>query len=104
MTDAMTDNSEIVVKPGRDIVASMVEEFRRELRDLAQRRPAALRLDLAEVDMIDSLGLGLLISAHNTLAGQGGKLILDNVSPDLASLFRIMRLDQRMDVRPAQAD
>ena len=102
MIDTPPDNAEIVARPGRDIVASMVEEFRRELRELVQRRPTALRLDLAGVGMIDSLGLGLLISAHNTLANQGGKLILDNVSQDLASLFRIMRLDQRMDVRPAQ--
>lgn len=44
--------------------------------------------------MIDSSGIGLLISIRNSLANYGGSEIeLLNLSEDLKQLFKVMKLD-----------
>jgi anti-anti-sigma factor len=86
--------SGVVVRPGQDIVASSVEDLRAEWKKLLQSGVAALTVDLAGVEMIDSVGLGLLIATHNTLGKSGGRLRVCGASPDIQSLFRTMRLDK----------
>jgi anti-anti-sigma factor len=53
-----------------------------------------LTVDLANSDMIDSSGIGLLIAAHNSLQRAGGSLHVVGVSPEINSLFASLRLDQ----------
>ena len=60
-----------------------------------------LTLDLKQVKMIDSVGLGVIIAAHNSLRGIGGKLTVKNVSNDIYRLFKTMRLDQHFEVTKA---
>jgi anti-anti-sigma factor len=88
------DASGVVVRPGRDIVASSVEEFRAEWKRALAPGTASLTVDLDGVEMIDSVGLGLLIATHNTLGKAGGKLRVSGASPDILGLFRTMRLDK----------
>jgi anti-anti-sigma factor len=57
-----------------------------------------LILDLTGVQMIDSLGIGLLISAHNTLSKEGKQLALINANTNILGLFRSMRLDQHFSI------
>jgi len=85
---------DVVVRPGQDIVASTAEGLRAEWKKLMQPGAAALTVDLAGVEMIDSVGLGLLIATHNTLGKSGGRLRVSGASPDILSLFRTMRLDK----------
>ena len=60
-----------------------------------------LAIDLARVELIDSVGIGLLIAVHNTLGKKGGRLVLRNVNADLAALLRTMRLDKHFSIQPA---
>ncbi|QLA17846.1 STAS domain-containing protein [Desulfolutivibrio sulfoxidireducens] len=83
-----------VVRPGRDIVASAAEDLRAELKKVMAQGPGALTVDLAGVGMIDSVGLGLLVAAHNTLGKSGEKLRIRNTGSDILGLFRTMRLDR----------
>lgn len=86
------------VKLDRDISASMAGEFRDKLLNLVKDGTKDLTLDLNKVEMIDSVGLGVLIAAHNSLRGIGGKLVIKNVSNDIYRLFKTMRLDQHFEV------
>jgi len=92
-----------VVQPGADIVASMAEGFKGSLRKLIQKGIRELTIDLAGVQIVDSIGLGVVIATHNTLAKTGGKLTVINVSDDIYRLFKTMRLDQHFEVRQAAA-
>jgi len=60
-----------------------------------------LIVDLAGVRMVDSVGIGLFISAHNSLRKIGGVLVLINTSKDLLDLFTNMRLNQHFTIKPA---
>jgi len=83
-----------IISPGGSIVASMAQDFRTLLKQAADSNPDGFAIDLREVEQIDSVGLGVLIAAHNSLAKSGGKLALVNASDDILRLLRAMRLDK----------
>ncbi len=87
-----------VVKPGRDIVSSMAQAFKLELKDYVDKGVKELTVDLDGVELIDSIGMGLLIAAHNSLMKNGGKLKVVNPSEDILRLLRTMRLDKHFEV------
>ena len=90
-----------VVKPGKDIVASMTESFRKKLLKHVENGIKELTIDFSAVEMVDSAGLGVLIATHNSLKNMGGRLKITNVSEDINKLFRTMRLDKHFEVQMA---
>lgn len=98
MTDAQL--SEQVISPEGDIVASMAESFRERLKAALGASEAGLIIDCSTVTMIDSVGIGLLIAAHNSLGKVGGRLVLREVSPQIGKLLRAMRLDKHFHIIP----
>ena len=98
MSDITRDGQRVIVKPGTDIVASMANEFRAELNSLIQESPQELEIDLAGVEMVDSVGIGVIIATHNSLDQKGGKLKVVNIAEDIYGLFSTMRLDRHFTV------
>jgi anti-anti-sigma factor len=82
-------------------VASVVQEFKKELRSLIAEEPAEIAIDLTGVDMIDSVGLGVLIATHNSISKIGGKLTVMNASENIYGLLKTMRLDRHFGVMSA---
>lgn len=87
-----------VVKPGRNVVASSVEELRRQLQDLIEQGHLQLVIDLEGVDMIDSKGLALFMLCHKSLAARGGTLKVITQNKDFKHLFHLMRMDEHFTV------
>ena len=90
-----------VIKPGKDIVASMADDFRKKLLNSVNKGIKELILDLSGVEALDSVGLGVVIATHNSLKNIGGKLKIIKASEDIFRLFQTMRLDQHFEVHPA---
>ncbi len=90
-----------VVKPGKDLVASTSESFKKKLVTAVKKGGEELIIDLSGVDTIDSVGLGVTMAAHNSISNRGGKLTVINASEDVFQLFETMRLDQYFEVQPA---
>ncbi len=88
------EGAKAVVSPTGDIVAATEKVLRGRLRELVQDGVREITLDLAGVDMVDSLGVGLLISTHNSLSRAGGRLTAVNVHKSIYDLFTIMRINQ----------
>lgn len=101
MEDVRVEDGRTVFCPSGDIVASIAESLRARLREVMHEHPGPLAIDLAQVELIDSVGIGLLIAAHNSLAKSGGRLVLQHVNPDLAGLLRTMRLDKHFTIESA---
>ena len=95
------DGNQVVVKPGKDVVASMANEFRAELNSQIQESPSELVIDLSGVEMVDSVGIGVIIATHNSLDQKGGKLKVINIAEDIYGLFSTMRLDRHFTVEKA---
>ena len=101
MHDIRIEEGQTVFCPDGDIVASVADALRARLKDIMQEHPAGLVIDLSRVELIDSVGIGLLIATHNSLGKAGGRLALTNVNQDLATLLRTMRLDKHFAVENA---
>jgi anti-sigma B factor antagonist len=57
-----------------------------------------LIVDMREVELVDSTGIGVLIGIQNNLKLKNGTLKLINVSDDIQKMFRIMRLDKHIEI------
>ncbi len=95
MSEVVVQATQTIVKPQCDIVASMSNDFRDELRNQVNNGAQELVIDLEGVEMVDSDGLGALIFAHKLMTKNGGKLMVCNASKDIREFFRIMRLDKQ---------
>lgn len=98
MSEIVKDGDQTIVKPGQNIVANMAEIFRNELRSLVEEGPKELVIDLDGVEMVDSVGIGVVIATHNSVSKYGGKITVINVSKNIYALFKTMRLDQHFNV------
>ncbi len=70
------------------------------LRELIEKRPARLFVDLSHVTYVDSSGLAVLIEAMQNLENQGGQLSLFGIQDSVRSIFEIARLDQVFRIFP----
>ena len=98
MSEIQKDAETVTIKPGCDIVASMLDGLKAELKELAGSGCARLVIDFTEVRMIDSMGIGLLIAAYNSLKQKGAALELLHVSEEITTLFKHMRLNQHFTI------
>ncbi|HQQ59829.1 MAG TPA: STAS domain-containing protein [Kiritimatiellia bacterium] len=91
----MPDNT---LKIPGDITAATLDLLRGFLLEASHGDSAEIVLDLGEANMVDSAGIGLLIQAKNSLATAGKGLRLSHVRPDIARMFRMMRLDHHFTI------
>lgn len=102
MSDIIREENQVIVKPATDIVASMANEFKAELQSLVNETEVGITLDLTGVEMVDSVGIGIIIATHNSLNRDGRKLKVTQIPKDIFSLFSTMRLDRHFEMEPAE--
>lgn len=98
MSEIINNDGQVIVRPKRDIVISMSRVLKNELLSLISDSNKLLILDLTDVEMIDSVGIGVFITVHNTLKKIGGSLRVINTSKDIYGLFKMMRLDRHFEI------
>jgi len=86
------------VKLMGDLTAVLVPDLQAVLKEMLNKGARELVFDLASTAMLDSSGMGLLIAAANSMASNGGKIRVTNVSPDIGRLLQSMRLTARLNV------
>ncbi|MBE7186934.1 STAS domain-containing protein [Jatrophihabitans endophyticus] len=95
----MTD--ETIVAWRDDVDLRNIGEKRDEIdRVLDGPAVGTLVIDLAELDFVDSLGLGVLIHARDRCAGAGTALILRSVPPRTRKLLQTAGLDTLFTIEP----
>ena len=77
--------------------------MRKTLRDLLADNRTRILLNLADVDYIDSSGIGELVSAFTTTKNQGGELKLLNLTKKVNDLLQITKLYTVFDVKDDEA-
>lgn len=80
--------------PRRDIVVATVDVIKNEIKQKIAETEGEFVLDLEGVTMVDSKGIGLVISTFATLAEKQRGFRLVGTAPDLIELFRSMRMHQ----------
>jgi anti-sigma B factor antagonist len=72
--------------------------LRKTLRDLLEDNRTQILLDLADVDYIDSSGIGELVSGYTSVKNRGGELKLLHLTKKVHDLLQITRLFTVFDV------
>ncbi len=101
MNEIVNIEDQTIVKPGEDVVASMADAFKAELLSAVNSSQGTLVIDLNGVNMVDSVGIGVIIAAYNSLSQSNRQLKVINVAKDIYGLFSTMRLDRRFTVEAA---
>ena len=88
------DGHQTVAHFDENLTTTTAPAVRDALKALIADGVQQLRLDMEQVTVVDSPGIGLLVATHNSLVRLGGALTITNASPDLLELFKAFRLDK----------
>ncbi len=92
----MTDSLKII-KPAGALDGAKASELRDRVSELVAEGNNLVLLDLAEIDFIDSSGLGFLLIALKMLRTAGGDLYLCSIAEPVRNLLCATRMDLLFD-------
>ncbi len=88
-----------IIKPAGALDGIQANELRHQVSELVAGGNNFVLLDLADVNEIDSSGLGFLIVALKMLRTAGGDLYLCSIAEPVHNLLRMTRMDRLFDCR-----
>ena len=86
-------------RPGKDLVTSVAQNLMPKLIRSMESGIKNVTINFSGVNALDSMGLGLIIAAHNSLENAGGSLTITNASEDIGRLLTTLRLDKHFEVQ-----
>jgi anti-sigma B factor antagonist len=84
---------------GRITLGDEIEDLRSAVRNLVAKGQKKIILNLAEVDYIDSSGVGELVGCFTTVRNAGGELKLLNLSRKVHDVLQVTKLYTVFDIR-----
>ncbi|WP_252263496.1 STAS domain-containing protein [Paracidobacterium acidisoli] len=103
VTTRQVDGVTILDLSGRITLGEGSVMLRDSVRDLLSRGQKQILLNLADVNYIDSSGIGELVSAYTTVRNQGGELKLLNLTKKVHDLLQITKLYTVFDIKDDEA-
>ena len=105
--DANCMNYTIAAKDGTTFLtidgtldAVSVSDLRGELDKVVEARPKTVEVDLSQLRMIDSSGVGALVSLYKRVRAKGGDVVIRGVRDQPLAIFQLLQLDRFMLRRP----
>ena len=104
ITDREVGGVAVLALEGRIVLGEETVALREKVKSLLAEGKKKLLLDLKNVSMIDSSGLGALVAAHSSANAAGAKLLLCNLGSRTNELLQVTRLLTVFEVADSQAD
>jgi anti-sigma B factor antagonist len=79
-----------------ELDAVTVSDLRADIDKLLLRRPSRVEVDLSLLRMVDSSGVGALVSLYKRVRAQGGDVVVMGLRDQPLAIFRLLRLDRVM--------
>jgi anti-sigma B factor antagonist len=73
-----------------------VPELRKAIEGLVAENPKHVDVDLSKLRMLDSSGVGALVSLYKRVRAQGGQVVMVGLRDQPLAIFRLLRLDRVM--------
>ena len=89
----------IVDVHGRIVLGDEIGTLRDAVHDLVAKGKKKIVLNLAEVDYIDSSGVGELVGSYTTVRNAGGELKLLNLTQKVHDILNVTKLYTVFDIR-----
>ncbi len=74
-----------------------------ELIDAARKGAGRLVLDMSEVKVLGSVGLGMMVTVTNECRGLGGALVVFGISEPLLQMIKLTKLDKFLKIKKDRA-
>jgi anti-sigma B factor antagonist len=84
----------IIELSGNLVGGENAELFRKKLYELIEQKKKNIVVDMTNVKMVNSAGIGILISGFTTLKNAGGDLKLTHISDNVKGVLSITKLNQ----------
>ena len=84
----------LVIEGELDALSS--PNLRNEVDKLVATQPTRVEVDLKSLRMVDSSGVGTLVSLYKRVRAQGGAVMLMGLRDQPLAIFRLLRLDRVM--------
>lgn len=84
---------------GRIVLGDEIQDLRDSVRRILDEGKKKIILNLADVDYMDSSGVGELVSAFTTVRNAGGELKLLKLSPKVEDILHVTKLYTVFDIR-----
>ena len=94
----MSEINSTVLKLSNDVFGNESFALKEKLNQLLEDGIVQITLDLSKVEIIDSVGLGVLLKTHQKLSQVSGTLSLQKVNPSITDLLEMTHLDQYLKV------
>ncbi len=89
--DSLLDDIVVLNVSGKIMGGEETTMFHGKLHEYINQNKKNIVVDLSKVDWVNSIGLGMLISALTTVKNSGGRLVLANITK-IESILTITRL------------
>lgn len=86
------DGAVIVTPKGKMMAGPDLDKVHEKIKELVDKGTRRLVMDLGEVAVMDSRGLGVLVAAYTSLKNQGGELKLSRITQKIQNLIVITQL------------
>ena len=104
ITSHDVDGVTVLLLDGRIVLGEETVALREKVKNLLAEGKKKLVLNLKNVSMIDSSGLGALVAAHSSAKTAGAKLLLCNLGSRTNELLQMTRLLTVFEVSNSEAD
>ena len=104
ITDREVNGVAVLTLEGRIVLGEETVTLREKAKGLLATGKNKIVLDLKDVTLIDSSGLGALVAAHSSAQSSGATLGLCNLGSRTNELLQITRLVTVFEVFDSQAD
>jgi anti-anti-sigma factor len=87
----------LIISGNIDVPAA--ENLKKKLFRISENGTRNITLDFKDCKSIGSSGIGAIIYFHKNFAALDGKIKIENVNKQIISLFKIIKLDNLLDIR-----
>jgi anti-sigma B factor antagonist len=88
-----TKDGSVVLKIEGELDSTTAPELRPTLDSLAAEQPPKVIVDLSSLRLIDSSGVGAIVSLFKRVRANGGQFQVSGVQGQPLSIFRVLRMD-----------
>ena len=92
--ERLNEDKAVRLRIAGELDAITAPELRSAFDALAAEEPSRVVLDLSALDLIDSSGVGAIVSLFKQLKTFGGELGVVGLQGQPRSIFRLLRLDR----------
>jgi anti-sigma B factor antagonist len=79
-----------------ELDAVTVSDLRVEIEKLLMRQIGRVEVDLSQLRMLDSSGVGALVSLYKQVRARGGEVVVLGLRDQPLAIYRLLRLDRVM--------